>query len=534
METLSLCLILVGLSFLVVSFKPAIEICRIAQASGWRVLFALICFFVLGYAGFAAYVYDSVDASHITFGLSTILALGGLFVIVVVNLSKASLTKLKKSVDLEKYNSQHDHLTQLRNRPQCFKCIEQRQRKDTRFSVVLYDLYNLKQINDAMGHFFGDKLLISFAQTLANSLLPGSELFRIGGDEFVVVSEARNESALFAQNNAILSALHNGLVVEEVAVDVIYSSGAIINIPEERTSASELLKRADIAMYAAKRSKQSLVLFDKALHQGVVSEFHMLNDFKSALARGDLTVFYQPIVDASSSKVHGVEALVRWPSDDGAYILPERFIPIAEKNNMIKYLSAYVINTVFSDLNILLKLNANLTVHINLSCQDLVGNNLINVLNSQIESKKVDPSRIIFELTESMVMTDVEQTKHLIEKLIDMGFSVSIDDFGTGFSSFSILKELPISQIKIDKSFVTKCLDQEKDRAIIETTLFLAKKLECSVVAEGVENDETSQYLTKQGCTYIQGFNISEPLSLGEVKGWITSSGVIHTALRKY
>ncbi|WP_231105493.1 putative bifunctional diguanylate cyclase/phosphodiesterase [Pseudoalteromonas luteoviolacea] len=534
METISLCLILMGLSFLLLSVKPAIEICRIAQSKGWWLLLALICFFTLGYASFAAYVYLSVDSSRVVLALSVILALGGLFVIVVVNLGKVSLMRLQAALDLEKYNAQHDHLTKLQNRARCFECIELRKKHCDAFAVVIFDLYNLKQINEAMGHYFGDQLLVAFSQAISSSLLPGSELFRIGGDEFVVVSEARNEPALFAQNNAILSALHNGLVVEHTAVDVTYSSGAILNIVSEDISASELLKRADIAMYAAKRSKQSLVLFDKTLHQGVVSEFHMLNDFKGALARGDLTVFYQPIVDAQNSTVHGVEALVRWPSEDGEYILPERFIPIAEKNNMIKYLSAYVINTVFSDIELLLKLNDKLTVHINLSCQDLLGKNLINVLNTQLNSKNVDPKRIIFELTESMVMTDVEQTKTLIEHLIDMGFSVSIDDFGTGFSSFSILKELPISQIKIDKSFVTQCLSQDKDRAIIETTLFLAKRLGCSVVAEGVENDETSQYLANQGCKYIQGYNISEPLSLGEIQRWISSNGLVQTALRKY
>lgn len=534
METLSLCLILMGLIFLLLSIKPAVEICGIAQSKGWWLLLSLICIFTFGYASFAAYVYLSVDSSQVVMAFSLILALGGLFVIVVVDLGKTSLVRLQAALDLEKYNAQHDHLTKLQNRPQCFASIEQRKQQKADFAVVIFDLNNLKQINDAMGHFFGDQLLVAFSGAISNSLLPGSELFRIGGDEFAVVSEARNESALFAQNNAILSALHNGLVVEQTAVDVIYSSGAILSKPSEDISAPELLKRADIAMYAAKRSKQSLVLFDKTLHQGVVSEFHMLNDFKGALARGDLMVFYQPIVDAQSSMIHGVEALVRWPSDDGSYIMPERFIPIAEKNNMIKYLSAYVINTVFSDLDMLLKLNSNLTVHINLSCQDLLGKNLINVLNSQISSKKVDPSRIIFELTESMVMTDVEQTKTLIEQLIEMGFSVSIDDFGTGFSSFSILKELPISQIKIDKSFVTQCLLEDKDRAIIETTLFLAKRLGCSVVAEGVENDETTHYLAQQGCKYIQGYNISEPLALGEIKRWISSNGLVHTALRKY
>ncbi|WP_230090633.1 putative bifunctional diguanylate cyclase/phosphodiesterase [Pseudoalteromonas rubra] len=532
-ESLSLSFILVGFLLLVVALLPALQICQITQNRGWRVLLALIFFFVCGYLAFAYHVYRTADASPMVLGLSVILILGAVFVIVVVQLSRSSLLLLQEIAQSERHLARHDSLTELENRQQCTKFVEQCIQQGKAFSVLLLDINNFKQVNDALGHFFGDKLLVAFAGKLRSLAKQGSKVYRMGGDEFVIVTDAASETKLFSLNNGLLKAFNDGLVIDEVHVDVFYSAGARIFDAEEKSSVTELMKHADIAMYAAKNSRQSLVIFDQALHDGVSAEFELFNALKVALSEKKLKVFYQPLVCGHNNEVHGLEALLRWTDGPGSYISPLRFIPIAEKNNYIKQITSFVIEQVFKDLDNFLTIEPGVTIHINLSCQDFHGRYLINQLVELQSKYQIQPSCIVFELTESMVMVDVEQARYMIGVLIDMGFAVSIDDFGTGFSSFSMLRELPISQIKIDRSFVSSCLDSDKDQAIVETTIYLANRLGCSVVAEGVEDSKTAAYLNSKGCHYLQGYYISEALEKNSAKQWLHSHRMVKKVLKR-
>ncbi|MCO7187234.1 bifunctional diguanylate cyclase/phosphodiesterase [Pseudoalteromonas sp. XMcav2-N-2] len=533
MENLSLGLILTGFLLLVAALFPATHICRIAQNRGWQVLFALVLFFICGYLAFAHQVYHTENDFPLVLGLSVILMLGAVFVIVVVRLSRASLLQLQDIAESERYQARHDSLTQLENRQECTKYIEQCIAKGSAFSVLLMDINNFKQVNDALGHFFGDKLLIAFAVKMRSLNPRGCKVFRMGGDEFVIVTHSASETELFGLNNALLKTFNDGLVIDDVQVDVFYSAGACIFCVEEKPSVTQLLKHADIAMYAAKSSRQSLVIFDQTLHDDVEAEFELFNALKMALNKNQLEVYYQPLVCGHNNEVHGLEALLRWRGTDGAFISPMTFIPIAEKNNYIKLVSAFVIERVFNELSHFLTIEPNVTVHINLSCQDFHGRYLINQLVELQSKYNIRPSCIVFELTESMVMVDVDQAKYMIGMLIDMGFSVSIDDFGTGFSSFSMLRELPISQIKVDRSFITNCLSSDKDQAIVETTIYLANRLGCSVVAEGVEDSKTAAYLNSKGCQYLQGYYISEALERESAKQWLHSHRVVKKVLKR-
>ncbi|WP_247749556.1 putative bifunctional diguanylate cyclase/phosphodiesterase [Pseudoalteromonas viridis] len=532
-ESLSLSLIVIGLLLLLLALRPALQICRIAQNRGWQVLMALIVFFICGYLAFAYQVYRTANSSPLVLGLSVILMLGAVFVIVVVTLSRSSLQLLKDVAQSERHQARHDSLTQLENRQQCIHHIEQRISRDRAFSVLLMDINNFKQINDALGHFFGDKVLIAFAKRMRSFIASDSRVFRMGGDEFVIVTDAASETSLFALNNGLLKAFNGGLMIEDVHVDVYYSAGARVFCSEQKPSVTELLKHADIAMYAAKHSRQSLVIFDQALHDGVEAEFELFSALKKALNANQLSVFYQPLVCGHNNEVHGMEALLRWRDASGTFISPMTFIPIAEKNNYIKQISAFVIEQVFAQLGDFLAIEPAVTVHINLSSQDFQGRYLINQLVELQTKYDIQPSRIVFELTESMVMLDVEQAKYMIGVLIDMGFAVSIDDFGTGFSSFSMLRELPISQIKIDRSFISACLDSDKDQAIVETTIYLANRLGCSVVAEGVEDSKTAAYLNAKGCHYLQGYYISEALERDSAKHWLHSHRMVKKVLKR-
>ncbi|MEQ2355299.1 putative bifunctional diguanylate cyclase/phosphodiesterase [Pseudoalteromonas piscicida] len=515
------------------AFSPAFKICRLTSSVGWRVLLILMALFELGYLSFAYFLYDHNSASFIEQGLSLILFLGSIFVFVVNCLSLTSLQELNEIATQAKYNAEHDFLTDLENRQRCIDAINERKHQQLDFSVILVDLNNFKQINDAKGHFFGDKLLVELAYKMRAALLPRSKLYRMGGDEFIILMDVTDVNCIYSQNNALLSELKSGIEIEELQLDVTYSAGASLWTKSRQLDVFDLLKQADIAMYSAKHSRQSIVIFDEELHEGIEAEFQLLANLKVALARGELTLYYQPIVCSQSGDIHGVEALLRWPQSDGTMIMPDQFIELAERNNLIRQLSAFVINRVFQDLAILIEIDDKLVVHINLSCQDFAEQNLINTLAMLLDTHRVDPTHIVFELTESTVMEEVEKARSLIETLIDMGFAVSIDDFGTGFSSFSILKELPISQIKIDGSFVRLSHESEKDQAIVETSMFLARKLNCSIVAEGVESDACLQYLYSLDCPYIQGFQICEPLSLSECVKWINSQNMVRGAMKR-
>lgn len=501
---------------------------------GWRVLLILMALFELGYVSFAYFMYAHLESiSIIEQGLSLILFLGSIFVFVVNCLSLTSLRELDEIAKQAKYNAEHDFLTDLENRQRCIDAINERKLRQVDFSVILVDLNNFKQINDAKGHFFGDKLLVALANKMRAALLPRSQLYRMGGDEFIIIMDVSDANCIYSQNNALLSELRSGIEIEDLELDVTYSAGASLWTKQRQLGVFDLLKQADIAMYSAKHSRQSIVIFDEELHEGVEAEFQLLTNLKTAFARGELTLYYQPIVCTQSGDIYGVEALLRWPQADGTVIMPDKFITLAERNNLIKQLSAFVINRVFQDLVILLEVHSSLEVHINLSCQDFVEQNLISTLAMLLDTHQIDPKHVVFELTESTVMQEVEKARSLIETLIEMGFSVSIDDFGTGFSSFSILKELPISQIKIDGSFVSLSHESEKDQAIVETSMFLARKLNCSIVAEGVESDACLQYLSRLGCPFIQGFQVCEPLSLSECIKWMNSRLMVKGAMKR-
>ncbi|WP_234401257.1 putative bifunctional diguanylate cyclase/phosphodiesterase [Pseudoalteromonas sp. T1lg23B] len=534
MGSLALILVIAGVVGLCLSLHWAYKICQISRQFGWRVLFGLIVFFILGYSAFSAYLLEQEHVELLNVGLASILFFGSIFVLIINHMAHQSLQTLAKLVEDERFHAQTDFLTKLNNREHCVNSIDLKISQGHAFAVMLVDLNNFKQINDSVGHLFGDKVLIALSQRLVEALSPDSALFRMGGDEFVILIDGIAERTIYAQNNALIKALEQPLQVEDVAVDVHYSAGVSVYRGDQQSDCTSLLREADIAMYSAKRSRQSLVIFDEVLHKGCDQEFHISVGLKEAFAHHTLKVFYQPMVNAKSTEVHGVEALARWPQANGTMMMPEHFVLVAESSNLIRQLSLFVIQRVISDLPTLLACDKHLVVHINLSSHDFLNKELINLLASLLSDNQVAAKHITFELTESMMVADLAQTQALIEVLIDMGFAVSIDDFGTGFSSFKLLKDLPVSQIKIDRSFIETCMKDDKSQVIVETIMFMAKRLKCSVVAEGVNHDKVASYLTSLDCDYLQGFNICEALPLEECTKWIKSNGLVKSVLKKY
>ncbi|CAH9051840.1 hypothetical protein PSECIP111951_01657 [Pseudoalteromonas holothuriae] len=534
MESLAFVLVFGGIIGLCTSLFLAHKICQISIHLGWRVLFGLIVFFILGYSTFSVYLFEQTHVDFLNIGLASILFFGSIFVVLVNYLARQSLESLNKLVEYERFHAQTDFLTKLNNREHCINTIEERIVHKKCFAVMLIDLNNFKKINDSVGHLFGDKVLLALSERLKVALLPKNELFRIGGDEFVLLIDDTTETSIYEQNNALLNALEEPLQIEGMSVDVQYSAGASIYNGQKRHDSVELLKGADIAMYKAKHSKQSLVIFDEALHVQNEHDFLISVSLKEAFTQQTIKVFYQPIICAKSAEVHAVEALCRWPQANGKMIMPEDFVHIAESSNLIRQLSLFVIKQVFVDLPKLLECDNNLVVHINLSSHDFLNNELLKLLASLLTHSKVNAKHVMFELTETMMVSDIQQSHALIDVLIDMGFAVCVDDFGSGCSSFKVLRDLPVSQIKVDPSFIESCLYDEKSQIIVEAAMFIAKRLRCGVTAVGVNDDRVVDFLRDLNCDYLQGFNISEALPLNECIKWISSNSLVKSALRKY
>jgi len=276
----------------------------------------------------------------------------------------------------------------------------------------------------------------------------------------------------------------------------------------------ELVRFADLAMYEAKNNNQTLIFYHDELSEKESNFLLMTNKIQMAIEQGEFMLFYQPVVCAKSGEEHGLEVLLRWPQPDGSYLSPEYFIKIAERSTLILSLTKWVIIEALNNLNNLYKAGFKGMLHINLSAQDLKSHEFFKYICSLHEKDPFISNIIIFEITESAMMTDICSAREMILALTKKGFQFSIDDFGTGFSSLSLLRELSITQIKIDRSFVNGMLTQKADYAIVKSIIFLAEQLSCSVVAEGVENHQIEQALIGLNCDFVQGFYYSHPLPI--------------------
>ncbi|BBN81273.1 GGDEF-domain containing protein [Pseudoalteromonas sp. A25] len=444
------------------------------------------------------------------------------------------MESLAKLVEYERCHAQTDFLTRLSNREHCIDTIEEKLRSKEPFSLFLIDLNNFKNINDSVGHLFGDKVLIAFSRRITQALLDESALFRMGGDEFILIIDDQAESQVYKQNNRLMKVLEQPLRIDEIQVDIDYSAGAVIYDGKSQTGCTSILNCADDAMYCAKRSGQTLVIYDAAIHANKTNELHVSLGLKEAIEKHTVKVFYQPIIKADCGEVYGVEALARWPQDTGGLMMPEYLIPTSENSNLNRQLNIFVINKVFEDLPTLLDCEPNLVVHINLFGCDFLNKELVNLLASLLTHTKVNAKHILFEFPERMMSLDIAKTRALFEVLIDMGFAVVVDDFGTGFSSFSVMKDLPLAQIKLDRALVEHCLNDARTKTIVETVLFMARKMGVSVVAVGVNNDKVADYLCECKCQYLQGFNVSDVIPLKECINWIESNRIVNSELKKY
>jgi len=410
-----------------------------------------------------------------------------------------------------------DELTGLANREHFTSVVEQRiaaaKLTGGSFAVMLIDLDRFKEINDTLGHHYGDVVLRDLGPRLAACVGSNGMVARLGGDEFAVLPDVRSDEPAVLDGVAtrLLECVRQPIVVDELTLGIGASIG-ISRFPLDGEDVHDMLRRADVAMYSAKENHASYRLYETALDRYSLRRFTVLSDFRRALETEQFVIHYQPIVAIGGQEVRGAEALVRWEHPVLGMVPPNDFIPIAEQTGLIAPLTHYVLERAIADCKRWRQQGRPLSVAVNLSVRDLLDLDLPHQVAGVLAAAGLDPDALHLEVTESMIMSDPDRALDTVSRLRELGVQISVDDFGTGYSSLSNLKRLPINELKIDRSFISSLPHDESDVIIVGSTINLGHDLRLKVVAEGVEDEITLRRLQKLGCDLAQGYYFGRPL----------------------
>ena len=438
------------------------------------------------------------------------------------------VTETRNQVVMLRHQALHDPLTGLPNRMFLFdrldSAIDHARRASTPLALMLMDLDRFKEVNDTFGHHFGDALLKQVAFRLQNQVHAGDTVARLGGDEFAVllpqIADA-NDAAHVARK--IINTLEQPFVVEGQVLEVGASIG-IAQYPTHGTDARTLLRRADVAMYAAKQT-QIGYSFHKEEHESrSPDQLALVVEMRGAIERNEFELYYQPKQHLRSGLVTRAEILIRWNHPQRGLLSPSVFIPIAERTGLIKPITDWVLDRAMQQCRAWQDEGAPIHVAVNISAKSLLDQALPAKVQSLLDKWQIDPRFLKIEITESSIMADPAHALAVLSMLQSMGVRLSVDDFGTGYSSLTHLRELPIDEIKIDKAFVSGMTTSEADAAIVRTVVDLGHNLGKQVCAEGVEDEATWRMLGEMGCDLAQGYWISRPLSAGDLMTWLVDS----------
>jgi diguanylate cyclase (GGDEF)-like protein len=441
-------------------------------------------------------------------------------------LNLRDLTEEKKSLESLNYITCHDALTDLHNRTylekQLEKTIHESVTKGQHFALLYLDLDNFKIVNDTLGHSVGDCLLKAVSMMLKKSIRRGDTISRLGGDEFAIILRGlRKPDYAAVVSNNILDGLNSVFNVGDKEIYTTVSIGIAV-YPFSGVTVSELIKNADTAMYEAKKSgKNQYHFFSPELTRGNEEKLTIYNGLRNVTKHNELFLEYQPIIDVKTTRCVGVEALVRWQHPTLGLIPPNHFLHYAEEAGLMIMIGQWVIQRALEDYDGFK--NTELFLSINLSANELNGEKMGETIFATIQKYAIPSDKIVLEITETSMMQDPEDTVKKFNKLSHIGVKIAIDDYGSGYSSLSYLRQLPVSFLKIDKSFIDDiALDVNiKNTIIVKSTIELAHSLNLKVIAEGVETKEQVDFLKKHGCDYIQGFYFSKPLGVEALKKFI-------------
>lgn len=437
------------------------------------------------------------------------------------------MTERKKAEDTIKHQAYHDALTGLPNRMNLqetlLSTLRWASRHQETVGVIFLDLDRFKSINDTLGHHLGDLLLKEVSTRLGTAVRTQDFVARFGGDEFVIILRGiRHITDTIKVAESILTSLRPSFTLDGQPYHISTSIGISI-YPQDGNDVATLLKNADAALYQSKRSGRDMVTFySKGINAKASHRLNLENELRQALARNQLHITYQPIVTISRGKLVSAEALIRWDHPELGPISPTEFIPIAEDSGLIFSIGDWVIDTVCNQQAIWKKRKLRtVPIAINLSARQFAHSQLVRKIEHTLNSTGIDPKMITVEVTESVAMNDINTAIAKLTAINRLGVTAAIDDFGTGFSSLNYLKQLPITKLKIDRSFLENAPTSSKDMAIIKAIISVGRSLKLKVIAEGIEREDQLNFLRGTHCDWGQGFLFSEALDAQMFEDWL-------------
>jgi len=441
------------------------------------------------------------------------------------------IAQRKKAEEQHLYDAFHDALTGLPNRAlfmdrlQHVITVSHRRPGAPYYAVLFLDMDRFKTINDSLGHTIGDLLLIAVGRKMADCIRPGDTVARFGGDEFAILLESISELARAVD---VAERVQKKLAAPlDIKGHEVFTSVSIgIALATERYERPEqVLRDADIAMYEAKaRGASSYEIFDAEMHANVLDRLQLEADLRGAVDHKEFTLYYQPIMDLSTQRLIGFEALVRWVHPKRGLIYPLEFIPLAEETGLIYPIGEWILREACRELKVLqarYPAQPPLTMSINISSKQFTQQDLVGKLSGFLTETGVDPHTLALEITESMIMENVDAAVKTMNQLRDMGIHLHIDDFGTGHSSLSYLHRFPVDALKIDRSFINRLSADGPNREIITSIVSLANSLHCDVIAEGVEMEHQLSKVRELHCGYGQGFLFARPMAFNDIDAWM-------------
>jgi diguanylate cyclase (GGDEF)-like protein len=431
----------------------------------------------------------------------------------------------KQAEDRIHFMANHDALTGLPNRTllkdRLTQAVLYAKRYDRWATVVFLDLDNFKYVNDSLGHTVGDELLKIVAERMVSCVRATDTVVRLGGDEFVILffDQPKSADIISATLQKIRATIAEPIRVEGHDLAVTCSIG-LANFPNDGTDADALLANADAAMYRAKEmGRDNFQFYTPELNTKVHEKFLLQKELRNAILRSEFVVHYQPQVDLRTGRIFAVEALIRWQHPTQGMVAPIKFIPMAEETGLIVPIGDWVLlaacrqNKAWQDAGL-----PPMTICVNVSARQFKERNWVGRVAGALRESGLDAKYLELELTESLIMQDVDQAVATMRELQILGVQLSVDDFGTGYSSLAALKNFPVARLKIDKSFISDILNNENDRAVASAVISLGQKLNLRVIAEGVETEDQVTFLRANNCDEMQGYHFSKPITAAGIE----------------
>ena len=465
----------------------------------------------------------------------TVGALGAFVLAIVIRMAGATGEKKEQAEALLAHQALHDMLTGLPNRAFFYDRTEgalgRAAAGGSSCAVMLFDLDRFKEINDTMGHRYGDRVLTEIGPRVQAVLRGDDTLARLGEDEFcVLLPDVAGQADAVRVAERIVDVLEVPFEVDGTILGIEASCG-IAMAPADGTEADLLLQRADVAMYVAKESQSSVVVYTDQLNVNTPERLALLGDLRNAVARNEFVLHFQPKASLRTQRVLGAEALIRWEHPTLGLLGPDTFIPEAERTGLIDPMTHWVLDESLAQCRRWIDDRPagdglELSVAVNLSTRSLLDASLVDVVRQALDRRGVPAHLLALEITETIIMTDPPRARRVLTELADMGVTLSIDDFGTGYSSLAYLRDLPVQELKIDRAFVQDMGAGSDDAVIVRAVVDLARNLGLQTIAEGVEDAATWEQLAELGCDSAQGYHLARPMPSKLFEAWLRE----HTA----